>query len=426
MPQLNDEMATIVVPERGGTIVSATDWARLSIDPNFWELCRSKIISVDLTTRGQHKLAGNCYTGEVWLESFRLVLAEKFPGATDVLLAARQRAKRKKVQLAGFGDEHYDPIAALVGRYLSAVKTYLSGFRKVQYIDRTLTGTLAGGRLDVRGTIKLRISGKGHRLAYRKSQVSSELPYNVCLYAALKQVERLNRIVQLQSSLIVMARALRAPLSDCESQATLLGLSQIQKLATEQAKAHSNSRSELALPIELASLLLEATPQEFNESERHGARNSWFVNLENLFEAAVRECIKRLLGEGYSVTSSRKRPDLFKPDLGRYRANPDVVVRTQNGNSVMIADAKYKDIDLWPSASDVHELLAHAAGFFSPKAVIFYPSDADYMTREFGMSVTGCHVLAAGIRFGQFEEDVRRTLVIMGVLKDAHMTADGS
>ncbi|MCF1469049.1 hypothetical protein FS764_19285 [Agrobacterium vitis] len=346
-----------------------------------------------------------------------MILAEKFPGATDAMLAALRPGKQKVVEVLGLGDHDYDPLRSLVRRFIPVIRTYLSGFRKVRYRDELLTGTLAGGRLDVRGTIKLRISGKGHRLAYRKSQITSDLPYNVCIYAALMQVERLAKSAAIPPSEIAMARALRAPLADCEKSVSRLNLSQLKALAKEQAKANSNSRSEIAVPIELALTLLEATPDETNEGERIDVSRSWFVNLENLFEVSLRDCIRRQLQNSFRVTSPSKRPDLFQPSLGRYRANPDVVVKDGDGDCVMIVDAKYKDIAGWPSASDIHELLAHAAGYHAPRAVIFYPSDAEFRVMDFGTSVTGCRVIAVGIRFNHFEQDISHGLTLSCVFE---------
>lgn len=416
MLQQNEATPHIVVPERGFTLLADGEWNLLSQNPAFWELCRSKVISVDLTKQGRYKLAGSCYTGEVKLGSVRLVLAEKFPGATGALLDALSPGKRKIVEVPGPGDHDNDPLRSLVSRFIPIVRTYLSGFRKIRYTDEVLTGTVAGGRLDVRGTIKLRISGKGHKLAFRRSQITSDLPYNVCIYAALKQVERLAALAAIPSSQIAMARALRAPLADCEPSVLRLTLVQLQKLAREQAKENAGSRSELAVPIALASSLLDATPDEITESDQANVSKAWFVNLENLFEVSLRNCIKRQLRKTFRVTSPQKRPDLFKPDLGRYRANPDVVIQNEDGFCVMIADAKYKDIGGWPDASDVHELLAHAAGYRSPRAVIFYPSDAEFRVTTFGTSVTDCQVLAVGLRFNQFEHDVMQGLMLAGVL----------
>ncbi len=416
MRQLNEVTSDIIVPERGVALLSADEWAHLSQNPDFWELCRTKVLSVDLSKRGRYKLAGSCYTGEAKVGAARLILAEKFPGATGALLDALRPGKRKIAQVSGLGDHDYDPIGLLVSRFIPTVRTYLSGFRQIRYSDTVSTGTIAGGRLDIRGTIKLRTSGKSHKLAFRKSQVTSDLPYNVCIYGALKQVERFAASAAIPSALVAMARALRAPLKDCEISASRLTFGELQKLAKAQSKANSNSRSELAIPIELASALLEATPHEMNEGLRADVKKSWFVNLENLFEVALRDCIKRVSHKSFNVTSAKNRPDLFKPVLGRYRANPDVVVKDAYGACVMIADAKYKDIDGWPSASDVHELLAHAAGYHSPRAVIFYPSDTDFSVMDFGTSVTGCKVFAVSVRFDHFEHDVRHGLTICGIV----------
>ncbi|WP_165779443.1 5-methylcytosine restriction system specificity protein McrC [Rhizobium hidalgonense] len=418
MRQQDKLSRSIVVPERGAALLAKNDWAILSQETAFWDLCRNKVIAVDVTQQGHHKLSGSCYTGEATLGPIRLILAEKFPGATNALLDALHPGKRKVVDAAGPGKHDYDALRALVLRFTASVRTYLSGLRKIRYIDEFLTGTIAGGRLDVRGTLKLRINGKGHKLAFRRSGITSNLPYNLCIYAALKQVERLAIKAEIPTSQVAMARALRAPLADCERTTSLHTPDQIKKLARQQSQDNASSRPELAVPIALASSILDATPDEINENSGVTVRSSWFVNLENLFEASLRNCIRRQLHGSFRVTAPKQRPDLFKPDLGRYRANPDVVVKNELGACAMIADAKYKDIDGWPAASDVHELLAHAAGYHSPLAVIFYPSDAEFRSKAFGTSVTNCAVLSIGVRFSHFEHDVARGLMLAGILAD--------
>ncbi len=102
--------------------------------------------------------------------------------------------------------------------------------------------------------------------------------------------------------------------------------------------------------------------------------------------------------------------------MARYRANPDVVILQPGKQVVAIADAKYKDFTDWPAPSDVHELLAHAAGYGAPKAMLYFPDDMQFSVRPFGTSVTNCAVWAFGITFADFASDVRTSLAIAGLL----------
>jgi hypothetical protein len=67
--------------------------------------------------------------------------------------------------------------------------------------------------------------------------------------------------------------------------------------------------------------------------------------------------------------------------------------------------------------TDVHELLAHAAAYGAPKALLFYPDDMRFSVRSFGPSVTGCEVWAFGVTFANLISDVRRLLEIAGILE---------
>ena len=125
--------------------------------------------------------------------------------------------------------------------------------------------------------------------------------------------------------------------------------------------------------------------------------------------------VRESLGTNFTVGSAQERPPLFHYMLQRYRANPDVVVRDATHVVVAIGDAKYKDLDGWPSSADVHELLAHAAAYGASKAFLFFPSDSNFWQRSFGLSATGCETWAFGITFGSLVSDVRRSLEIVGL-----------
>jgi hypothetical protein len=147
---------------------------------------------------------------------------------------------------------------------------------------------------------------------------------------------------------------------------------ELAKVAALQA-AQRHPRPEISDVISLAGAVLDAAGFGGSEPWQRYIERSWFVNLETFFEEAIRNVVQQLLGTNFTVESAQYRPPLFDQMLQRYRANPDIVVFDSTRAAVAVGDAKYKDLIGWPSSSDVHELLAHAAAYRSSRAFYSFP-----------------------------------------------------
>ena len=160
-----------------------------------------------------------------------------------------------------------------------------------------------------------------------------------------------------------------------------------------------------------------STPQDFGgyQDWNRSIPRSWFLNLQTIFEEAIRNAIRDSLAPAMTVEPARNRPPLFSRQPDRYRANPDVIIAATQ-TPLAIADAKYKDYSGWPDQSDIFELVAHAAAYGVHTALIFYPEDGGYSVRDLGPSATNCHVWIFGITFDNFLDDVRRALQVAGLL----------
>lgn len=132
---------------------------------------------------------------------------------------------------------------------------------------------------------------------------------------------------------------------------------------------------------------------------------SWFINLENLFERAVRRALQAAFGKSAIVGPALSDVRVF-PDLSsRYPANTDVVIRHETGD-VFIADAKYKNLSSfsWPEASEVQEILTHASAYRAKKAFLIYPAETLWK-RRIGVSAGNCELWALGLRLARLAED---------------------
>jgi 5-methylcytosine-specific restriction endonuclease McrBC regulatory subunit McrC len=388
----------------------------LSTDINFWRLVESKIIQAEASNSGKWRLKGTCYVGRALIGQMVLEIDEKFAGAFNTLVGLGALRAPKIARTPSPVTKSTGSTAVLISLFIRAVRSYLSGFKKVSYVDVADAGTIVGGRLDVTRTIRLRAKGMGHQVAFYRSVLTADLPFNRCIFAALREVERLARISQIALSDVATARALRAALSECLPGVLLTQPKELAQMAAHEA-SHRHARPEVSDVISLAGAVLDAAGFGATHNWQRRVEHSWFINLERFFEEAIRNVVHNCLGPNFIVRSAQERPAIFNSHLGRYRANPDVVIANETHGTLAIADAKYKDFTDWPIASDVHELLAHAAAYGAPKAFFFYPDDKQFTVRTLGTSVTNCKVWAFGVTFASFSSDVRWSLQIVGLLE---------
>jgi hypothetical protein len=413
----------VTVPERGIADVSPEVWAELSANRSFWRLVDSNIVQTEATSAGKWRLKGTCYVGRALIGNVVLEISEKFAGAFETLVSLGPLKAPKITQTPSPIAKSTGSTAILIALFVRAVRRYLAGFKKVSYVKVPDAGTIAGGRLDVTQTLRLRAKGMAHQVAFDRSVLSADLPFNRCIYAALTEVERLSRLALVASGDIAAARVLRATLGECLPSVLATRPNELAKIAAQLA-TQRQSRPEISDVISLAGAVLDAAGFGGSEPWQRYIERSWFVNLETFFEEAIRNVVQQLLGTNFAVGSAQDRPPLFDQMLQRYRANPDIVVFDSTRAAVAVGDAKYKDLIGWPSSSDVHELLAHAAAYHSSKAFLFFPSDGQFWCRSFGSAATGCEVWAFGITFDALVSDVRHSLETVGLL-DA-MTAESA
>jgi len=416
----------VAVPERGSTLLNVEQWASLSSDHRFWQLVSSNIIGIESGGAGRWMLKGSCYVGRALIGDTLLEVSEKFSNSFETLVGLGALKAPKTLHVTSPVSPSAGSTAILVSLFLQAVRTYLSGNKRSVYTQVPDAGALIGGRLSVKRTIRLRTRGASHQAAFDRPTLSADVPFNRCLYAALREVERLSKVTKISASDVATARALRLGLSECLPSVLMSYPGELSEIASREAMSNY-ANPQLHNAISLAGAVLDAAGFGGAEAWKRSVERSWFVNLETFFEEAVRRSVQAALSGSATVCSAKQRPNIFRPRSHRYRANPDLVISNHQTGAVVIGDAKYKDFSDWPSQSDVYELIAHASAYGAGKALLFYPSEREFISRHLGLSTTGCDVWAFGISFGDFAGDIRSALEISGQLpvisKDAKVSA---
>lgn len=404
----------VSVPERGRSTLTQDQWTALSSDHRFWKLVSDDIVQVEAGHAGKWRLKGTCYVGRASVGGLILQVVEKFQGALEALVRLGVLKAPRVERVPSPVTPSPSSTEILVSIFLEAARAYLSGSKQMQYVQVPDVGAIVRGRLNITRTANLRARGIFHQAAFDRNVVSANVPLNRCVYAALREIERLAKIAEISSSHVATARALRLGLSECLPSVLNVSRGELSELASREAEGRFAGAKAKDV-ASLAGAILDAAGFGGAEASKRTVERAWFVNLETFFEEAVRRTIRNELESVADVTGPRNRPSLFNPDIGRYRANPDVVISHEQ-NVLAIGDAKYKDFSNWPAASDIHEIVAHASAYGTSKAILFYPDESNVGIRTFGQAATGCRLWAVGLSFDRMAADVRRGLNAAGII----------
>ena len=362
------------------------------------------------------RLSSGCYVGCSRIsENIAIEIHEKVHGSLPALLKFASGSDFRVEQVGSFGTDMGPLIALLAAQLVESVRRYAGRGREFAYERILHQGSLVGGRLHVTKTAGLHSRGLRHLAAFEKNVISFDLPINRTVLMALREVERIGRIIKLPSTVVAHSRALAMVFDDCRSEEVLFG-SREQAALMATRLSHEASDKDTADMLALAATVLARESFEGNGDQTLAAPRSWFLNLEMLFERAVRETIRKQIRPiGGVVARERFTKPIFPPRTDQFCANPDIVVELGDSNRTFIGDAKYKQWSSLPSASDVYQLLVHASAFSSEHAFLVFPCER-FEAVDLGCSVTGIRTIAYGVNVCRLDEGVREVLEHLGLL----------
>jgi len=407
--------AVTYVPERGRTEVTQASWRQMAAAPAFWGLVERGVISVEHPGANRVRLVGACYVGRAFvIDEVVIEVHEKVEGALIALLTHATRMSFKVEKLSAPASELGPLIGLLAGQFVEALRRYVSRGREFVYRREKRVGSLVGGKVDVTGTIRLHARGLRHLVLFEKDVVAHNTPFNRVALAALREVDRLSRLVQVDQETVAHARGLAILFSDCRDTSVLFGSRvELVRLAQRLETASKDDvRHDL---LALAILLLSHESFEHGIATGAASPRAWFLNLETLFEAAVRKTMGVAARADIRISAGRDAPMPVFPvtAIKEYRANPDLVIRL--GPSVIaIGDVKYKAIDEGPSASDIYQLVVHATAFGCNEAFLVYPGDT-FSGVDIGTSSAGPRVRVFTVDARDLPDHMGRMLSILGV-----------
>lgn len=403
---------TINVPERGNIDVDAETWRVLVADPETTGLIERKILGASYVSGGRVRLQGLCHVGRATLAGRSVEVVEKIPGALASLLSFATHKSFRVEKVEAPAAELGALFALLAEQYVDAVYDYVSMGRQRRYATLRSSGSLVSGRLRIADTIRLRARGQFHKVAFEQPYISGVTDLNRVISAALREINRLAAVVDLPHGLLASARGLSILFSDCRDSQLLFGRLAVFVALAERLEADPQ-HSQFTDLLALARVILEHASFDPLQSSGSSIPRSWFINLELLFEDAVREVMRELAPPGWSVFKPAKKdaPRIFDNEAN-YHATPDLVLAS-GGEPRVVGDVKYKEFDDRPGESDVYQLLVHTSAFKAAKCFLVYPG-AGFAVRELGMSATGQPTLSVVVDVRDLHSSLKQAWAILG------------
>jgi len=401
---------TVSVPERGEAEVGPQQWAMLRREPALWDLVEARTLGVQQRRGGGVCLTGSSNVGRALCGDAIIECREKVPGALLALLRTVD-VDFRTLPVPSPMTELGDTIALILSAFVAEVRRYVGAGREWQYEERRMVSSLAGGRLIVPATISLRSRGMRHLIAFDSPSVTRAIEINKVVFAALREAEVIARLVTIDSTTLAAARAMSLFFEDCREAGSMHAprsalVQRVNEL--QQDPRWSAHRRMLAF----AGVLMSHGSLEAVSPVAASVPLSWFVNLENLFERAVRQELATVCGSDVTVSEGNSFKRMVFPAVGANQANPDLVVQT--ASSTVVGDVKYKTWTQSASSSDLYQLLVHASAFEAQRAFLIYPSD-QFDVVELNMATTGVQVWLFAVDIRRIESDLRRVSGVLGL-----------
>jgi 5-methylcytosine-specific restriction endonuclease McrBC regulatory subunit McrC len=396
----------IQVTERSCSEISTELWQEVSNSPELWNLVEAGVVRVEQRSGGKFALCANCFVGRAQIApEVTLDVCEKVPGSIDAMLRVAAGSDFRIERIRGATSASDRLLSLVLAEFVASVRRYASGGREFEYLRVADRGSLIGGRLDMPRTLSLRARGLRHIAAFDRNVASFATPANCILFLAIREAERLSRQQSFPTSINAQARSMALLFSDCAAASRRIG-ARLDAVRLAENLASTAATSQLRDSMELAALVLSHKAIDVSIPTAQGAPRAWFVNLESLFERAVRAALRRACGSSWLVRSGREAPrPIFTDRVGDFSANPDLVIQRRTLPPAAIGDVKYKVWDGKPSASDVYQLLCHANAFGTSRAFLVYPSDR-FSSALVGTTQDKIELWTAQVNVADIERDV--------------------
>ena len=403
-------MRRIEVRERGRSSISLADFNALNRHPGFEQLIADGIFSLVRTKSAGTAISAGPYVGETIIDGIgRITVQPKVPDALAALLRWSVPKDVRVVGQSSLVGSDSPVLEHFLAGFLESLAKYLVHGRLKRYRSRRRVSAVPHGRIDVRTSMQLEARGKFGVLAYTERFLDADNALNRFLALALLACEEF--CISINSpGLLARTRSYMALFEEVSWRSywshTLRKAQELFPLAMEQCPSADSERAVLYGRAILWNLGAWPTDGSSGIVVPH----SFFLNLETLFEEAVRN----VMAVSYEVV---KGSALNEPMFGgipkSYIADPDIVVRTPT--SFVVADTKYRDLSNGlPGHAELYQLHSHTRTLKGDLAVLIYPAESvggeAWTLRELGETNDGIKTYVATVDVSRISDSVGRLM----------------
>lgn len=424
----------ISVTERRRRQLASEERRAIEGTDGFWRLADAGYVSFRRAGSERYEIIGHKYVGRARVGQLEVVVREKAPGTLLALIGAATGAELR-VEVARSPGTDFDVVSRhLMGEFIRAAGRYIADRRKPRYQYRRSSGPVLAGSLDMPGTMRLHAStGRLGVFAYRQGTVVRDEPLDRLVLAGLDELDRAAHALRLEAGMLYDARWLAGALAEVRDD-PFLALPTTGFLALGDAIERDPATQ--AEDVDLARLAAVALLHRGFEPELQGhgeVPRAWFLDLETLFEQAVRRTLRALLLDDEVDRGESHERRMFSGGSDASRTNPDIVVH-RAGVVRAAGDVKYKTLavaleeapdDEEPRTPrtkkegrpDLYQVLVHAASLGTERAFLVYAGEA-YICRYLGVSATACRTWTAQVRPTHLTEDLAQFVFDSGLLDE--------
>lgn len=384
--------------EWGSIPLSASDLGSLRESASIQALLRAGIIEIAYGADGRAWLKAKAFVGSASITpTLTLTITEKVPGTLLGLQRSLIPKDLKTLSALGHGGDGVmiDRVAAM---YVETLGAYVTRGLFKRYTQTAVRSYTPKGRIDVRGTATLWARGHRPQLALGQHGLDPENELNRLLGYSALIAERILRGSNNDGSVRRLRGFARSiPIASPNEQSAIPDL-------VARAQAISERFCPTAMEaLNLAVILAHSMSPIFHHAGHGQLPLALFANLEDLFERAVRATLATMVPLRPKSASEPMFPD--RPSY--FRCFPDYAfVRS---SSLVVGDAKYKDVPGSPANDDVYQLVAHMRAFGAMAGFLIYPGQAPSI-QSIGTLPTGGAVFKVHVRSEQLAEDIQSAL----------------
>jgi hypothetical protein len=404
----------ILARERSSASLTAEEYRHLESQEDFWRLVEAGVVALERSASRRFGLKASAFVGRALVGDRLLSIEEKIPGALATLVSAAAEIDARIVSPPAFADRSGHVVRQIAERFLGGVSDYVTAGRQKRYRRESFEAGLPRGKVELGRTMRLRANGRNDLLAFSADVLTADHAVNRLLGLGLNAADVLSASWTDAEEFRFRTRTLAVLFEDVAWPQIAPWSHDRLDESFRAVVGQPETSAALSNTLSLARLLV----LHFGVGPRldQHAPVSWFVNLETLFEDAVRAELSRAVRAPVKVSDWKayRRHVLTEPSGEAFRAEPDVVISTPSGPAAVL-DAKYKDLEdgAKPSPQDVYQLLAHAQAFAVPVSVLLYPG-SDFVLWPVGDTAEGHRLFAAKLSLTDLSSSTRALVAHLG------------